>query len=180
MNVAATILATAVAAVSGAAAQTDAVPTVFHEAAELYGIEGGEILYAIALNESGRSVDGAFRPWPWTLNVEGRGYYYDSQDEAWAALSEFIAAGHRSIDVGLMQVNFRWHEELLVDPYTALDPWVNVHLGASVYADVLQGDDPVAAAGRYHSPGPSAAQRQRADRYSAKVRHHLASIGADR
>lgn len=34
-----------------------------------------DILYAVALAESGRSYKGVLLPWPWTLNVEGRSIF---------------------------------------------------------------------------------------------------------
>ena len=39
------------------------------------------IFYAVALTESGRDVEaqGIRRPWPWTLNVAGQGYYFETQ-----------------------------------------------------------------------------------------------------
>ena len=62
------------------------------------------VLYAVALTESGKQVgqpDG-YRPWPWALNVAGRGYYFASRLAAWRALTGWLEAGERSIDIGLM------------------------------------------------------------------------------
>ena len=77
------------------------------------------IFYAVALAESGRvlKTDGIFRPWPWTLNVAGDGYYYPTRIEAWQALRDWLDQGKRSIDIGLMQVNWRYHQERLGTPW---------------------------------------------------------------
>ncbi|HXK57435.1 MAG TPA: lytic transglycosylase domain-containing protein, partial [Gammaproteobacteria bacterium] len=50
------------------------------------------VLYAIALTESGKQIKpaGGHRPWPWTLNLAGRGYFFDSRLEAWQALTGWI------------------------------------------------------------------------------------------
>jgi hypothetical protein len=65
------------------------------------------LLAAISRVESGRRdpVTGDFHPWPWTVNAEGQGFFYDSKAEAIAAVRGMQAQGIRSIDVGCMQVN---------------------------------------------------------------------------
>ena len=40
------------------------------------------ILLAISLTETGRLVDGMYIPWPWSLNVKGKGFYLDSKKQA--------------------------------------------------------------------------------------------------
>ena len=62
------------------------------------------VLYAVALTESATQIDKGdlYRPWPWTLNVAGRGYFFDSRLEAWRALTGWLREGQRSIDIGLM------------------------------------------------------------------------------
>src|SRR5690606_33719340 len=42
------------------------------------------LLTAISLAESGRSVgeNGELVSWPWTINVNGKGFYFDTKQEA--------------------------------------------------------------------------------------------------
>ena len=82
------------------------VPAGYASAARTHGIPA-DIFYAVALTESGKVVDRfrTRRPWPWTLNVGGRGYFYAPREDAHRALRRFLAQGKRSIDIGLMQVN---------------------------------------------------------------------------
>ena len=63
------------------------VPVGYQQVADAYDLPP-EVLYAVALTESARQVDstGNVRPWPWTLNVQGRGHFFDSRQEAEAAL----------------------------------------------------------------------------------------------
>ncbi len=58
---------------------------------------------AIGQVESGRRdpVSGALRPWPWTVDAEGQGSFYDTKAQAIAAVRALQARGVRSIDVGL-------------------------------------------------------------------------------
>src|SRR5579871_1610813 len=60
------------------------------------------LLAAISRVESGRRdpVTGDWHPWPWTVDVEGQGAFYDTKVEAVTAVRAAQARGVRSIDVG--------------------------------------------------------------------------------
>ena len=126
------------------------------------------VLYAVALTESGKQVasKGVYRPWPWTLNVAGRGYFFDSRLAAWQALTGWLKDGIRSVDIGLMQVNWHYHEERLGTPWQALDPYHNLRVGAEILqACYTARQDWWASVGCYHAP----ANPQRADQYRRRV-----------
>ncbi len=142
----------------------ETVPAGYVSAARAHGVPA-DIFYAVALTESGKIVDGfrTRRPWPWTLNVGGKGYFYASREDAHRALQGFLAQGKRSIDIGLMQVNWRWHRDKLGDPWQALDPDHNLQVGARILASCYrEGRDRWDAVGCYHAPNnPSTARRYR-------------------
>src|SRR5206468_9742387 len=57
------------------------------------------LMQAIGIVESGRPDErGGTTAWPWTLNVEGVGYSFESKAQAVAAVNEHRARGARSID----------------------------------------------------------------------------------
>ena len=146
------------------------VPPAYLRVAEEYEVPAG-ILFAIALTESGRTTDGRFLPWPWTLNVDGRGEYYASRAEADARLRELIDQG-KMPDIGLMQVNWRYHSSKLGDPEQAFNPWLNLRAGARVLRQEYESTgDWWQAVGRYHSRTPSRAQayRQRVLRWYRRL-----------
>ena len=146
------------------------VPVGYQQVADAYDLPP-EVLYAVALTESARQVDstGNVRPWPWTLNVRGRGHFFASREEAEAALQQHFDAGRRSIDIGLMQVNWRYHRQRLGSPQLALDPYHNLRVAAEILRDCHQRrQDWWAAVGCYHAPNSP----QRAARYRARVRAH--------
>src|SRR4051794_38814140 len=63
------------------------------------------LMQAIGIVESGRPDErGGTSAWPWTINVEGAGYTFETKAEAIAAVNAHRARGARSIDVGCMQV----------------------------------------------------------------------------
>ena len=121
-----------------------------------HGIPSG-LLAAIAQVESGRRDPGSglSRPWPWTLNVEGRGYFFESSSEAIRAVTDFQALGIRSIDVGCMQVNLMYHSSAFPSLDAAFDPASNADYAAKFLANLFsQTGDWSKAAAAYHSATP--------------------------
>lgn len=115
-----------------------------------------QLLGAIALIESSRrDVSGVARPWPWTIDAEGAGYYFDTKNQAVEAVQALQARGVRSIDVGCMQINLMYHADAFVSLDQAFDPRANV-IYAAHFLKVLfaqTGTWPKAAAA-YHSQTP--------------------------
>jgi hypothetical protein len=162
-----------------AGATISSPPPGYRQVASEVGVPS-TLLYAVALAESGRVVGGwrTARPWPWTLNLAGRGRYYRSRLEAYAALRQALDAGRASVDIGLMQVNWRFHRAALRDPWAALDPFFNLRAGARILRQCYQRlRDWWQAVGCYHAPGRSAAQRRRATVYRERVKRHWGRLG---
>jgi soluble lytic murein transglycosylase-like protein len=111
------------------------------------------LLYAVALVESARIADGRATPWPWALNHSGRTHYPPSPAAALAQVRARLAAGQRLIDVGLMQVNLRWHGRRVNGLDALLDPVTNVDLGAEILAEAIASapGDLALGVGRYHA-----------------------------
>jgi len=115
-------------------------------------------LAAIASTESGRYHKrlGLMLPWPWTINVKGKGYYFDSKAEAIKKINEYRAKGITSIDVGCMQVNMHYHGHAFENVQQALEPRHNVAYAAkflrSNFEDLRSWKKATAA---YHSRTPS-------------------------
>jgi hypothetical protein len=142
------------AAVPSPFAQCDAAIAA---AAKLPGRVPRTLLPAIARVESGRldPATGKVRPWPWTINVDGTGYFYDSKDAVIAAVKALQAKGKRSIDVGCMQVNLMHHPKAFAGLEEAFDPVANaryaVRFLVALYAQTKNW--PLATA-YYHSSTP--------------------------
>ncbi len=90
------------------------------------------LLVAIARIESGRRdpVTGTFDPWPWTINADGQGSFYETKAEAVAAVEAMRARGVRSIDVGCMQISLLHHPNAFASLEQAFDPSANAAYGA--------------------------------------------------
>lgn len=91
------------------------------------------LLGAIALVESGRTdpASSQVTPWPWTINVAGTGYVFDTKIAAMAAVQAAQAAGVQSIDVGCMQVNLLHHPHAFATLDDAFAPQANVVYAAA-------------------------------------------------
>jgi hypothetical protein len=126
-------------------------------AAEQAGAIPRLLLAAIAKVESGRRdpSSGVVAPWPWTINAEGQGSYYDTKAQAIAAVRALQARGVQSIDVGCMQINLMHHPNAFASLDQAFDPSANATYAAHFLNDLHgQTNDWLRAAGQYHSSTP--------------------------
>ena len=89
------------------------------------------ILLSISRVESGyQKVDGIVRAWPWALNAGGESSYFKSKKAALASLEKRIKSGVTNIDVGCMQLNYRWHHKFFSTLSEMISPRKNVDYGA--------------------------------------------------
>lgn len=126
-----------------------------------YGIPT-HLLGAIATTETGRFHDGLkIRvPWPWTINAEGKGYFYDSKEQAMAAARRMQAQGIQSMDIGCMQVNLHHHAKAFANLDEAFDPQMNVAYAASFLRSLFQQSNSwKQASADYHSKEPMRGSR---------------------
>lgn len=132
-----------------------------------YGIPT-HLLSAIATTESGRYHEGLkiSIPWPWTINAEGKGYFYDTKDQAVAAAKKMRAQGVKSMDVGCMQVNLMHHASAFRSVESAFDPQTNIAYAASFLRNLYEENNHSwkQAASDYHSKTPS-----RGTQYAGRV-----------
>lgn len=137
-------------------------------AARLTGVPV-DVLLAITRTETGRQTSDGISPWPWTVNMEGRGQWFDTRDAALAHIFEHFKRGARSFDVGCFQINYKWHGAAFASIADMFDPNANARYAAEflsrLYAET---GDWTSAAGAYHSRTP-----EFADRYEARFERIL-------
>jgi hypothetical protein len=136
---------------------TDRLCDVAIAAAERRNSTSSHLLAAIGQIESGRRnpITGVQHPWPWTVNAEGKGVFYDTKQEAVAAVRAMQARGVASIDVGCMQINLMHHPDAFVSLELAFDPQANALYGARFLRDLFaRTNDWRNAAALYHSATP--------------------------
>ncbi|MCZ0866738.1 transglycosylase SLT domain-containing protein [Dasania sp. GY-19] len=129
-----------------------------------------DILYAMALAESGTHYRGEATPWPWALNIDGQSVFCESQQDAVYRVSQAIRH-EQSVDIGLMQVNWRWHRQRFSTIDESLVPIKNLSVGAAIlYEQFERTNDWWEAVGRYHDPGQDRASLDSAQRYRERVK----------
>lgn len=119
-----------------------------------------DVMQAITRVETGRRVDGSLHPWPWTVNLEGKGYWFGSEAEAKTYVFEVFKSGARSFDIGCFQINYRWHGKAFRSIDAMFDPDQNAAYAAQFLKRLYaEHGDWSAAAGAYHSRTPEHARR---------------------
>ena len=97
------------------------------------------ILLSISRVESGyQKVDGIIRAWPWTLNAGGDSAYFKTKKAALKSLKKRIESGVTNIDVGCMQINYRWHNKFFSNLGDMINPIKNVDYGARFLKKLFQ------------------------------------------
>ena len=130
------------------------------------------LLKALARVETGRTIKGHFQPWPWAVNLEGRGSWFPSRAAAFAFLHAAQSQGQRNFDVGCFQINNLWHGAAFGGIDDMLDPSQNADYAArflkSLYEETGSWDT---AIGHFHSrtPEKAAQYKTRFDLVYAKL-----------
>lgn len=132
------------------------------------------LLPAIARVESGRGTgDGARRAWPWTLNEAGDGSFYAAKAEAMDHLTAVVDTGSTNVDVGCMQLNYKWHHKAFPSLEAMMDPVANTAYAARFVKELAkQLGSYEEATKAYHSFDP-----ERGKAYLAKVVAAQAELG---
>jgi soluble lytic murein transglycosylase-like protein len=129
------------------------------------------VLYSVALTETGQR--GSLRAF--AMNVHGRPAANATLEEA---LATFAAAGRRGetlVDIGCMQINYRYHGRKFASVEDMFDPARNVDYAARFLKDLKRREGSwTAAVARYHAgPGNAPAQR----RYVCAVIRNMVASG---
>lgn len=123
--------------------------TLFETVATDHGIDP-LLLYAIAITESATGAgNGYIGPTPYVFRTNDGPRFFKSQREAEAELATILKTT-QNVDVGMMQINLRYHPQ--PDPLDLLDPHHNLTVAAKYLKKTMAStDDPIIGVGRYHS-----------------------------
>lgn len=146
--------------VSRAMARPALCDAAAREAADRAGVPL-PVMRAITRVETGRGR--GLEPWPWTVNMEGKGHWFETRAEAEAFVAHAMARGARSFDIGCFQINHRWHGTAFRSPSDMFDPLRNAAYAARFLKDLhAQSGNWSVAAGWFHSRTPDRARAYRA------------------
>ena len=114
---------------------------------EQYGIPSG-LLEAIAFVESGINNH--------VINVAGKAVIATNNNEALKVISDARENGIRNIDVGVMQLNYRWHSNAFANIQEMLNPKRNIEYAAKFLLRLKKEHGTwYAAICNYHSSKPN-------------------------
>ncbi|MEO1493677.1 MAG: lytic transglycosylase domain-containing protein [Pseudomonadota bacterium] len=120
------------------------------------------IMLAITLVETRTKRDGETGPWPWTVNVAGKGAWLDSRAQALLHAQRALAQGQTSFDVGCFQLNYRWHGQHFASIDQMFEPGPSGDYAARFVKSLHEETgDWIRASGLYHSRTPKHAARYR-------------------
>ena len=90
-----------------------------------------DLLHAVALVESGRRTqDGGLKSWPWTINAEGKPYILKTKLQAIQKARHLKHKGIKSMDLGPMQINSKYHPNAFSSITKAFDLRQNIDYAA--------------------------------------------------
>jgi hypothetical protein len=114
-----------------------------------------DILRSLTATETGRSMQGAIRPWPWAINHAGEGHWFHTKAELLAHAQGLIDAGETNFDIGCFQLNVRWHGQNFSSLDDMADPTQNARYAASfLLSKWHKTQNWSEAVGAYHSNTP--------------------------
>ena len=148
------------------------VPPMVSEVAREYGIPD-QIFYAVILAESRSATKAGAKAWPWTINHRGHPHFFHTQVDAYAYANLLVEQGDYSFDLGIAQMNWRWHRDKFdYNLWQALDPRTNLRAAAQHLRE--QYDRPECgqwevAVGCYHRPARGKQDLEIAQSYADRV-----------
>lgn len=145
-----------------------------------------DTLYAIALAESGKTIDGEFVPHPFAIAVgkdksigqmQHEGFYPASKKEAIDILAQLLADGHTNIGIGMMQINIKHNPDIVPNITMLLDPVINMNAALKVLKWCTQHERISAILSCYSHGSPSS---KRGLLYAQKVNQYAHKYSQER
>lgn len=137
------------------------------------------MLYAVALAESAYSSDTPGFIAPSCLAIRAsKPYYPKNRTEAREILERFIP-GKENVDIGCMQISWRWHGKRFKSPEQLLDPATNISAASSILRNSIDSVPGQLALGigRYHHWNISTTEGyERATSYGRRVLEILGNL----
>jgi hypothetical protein len=127
-----------------------------------------KVLAGIALNES--AYDG--RPWPWTLNIAGRGYFFRTREGAYHVIQYLLSQERCDFDIGIMQINWCYHHQRFSSAWEALAPATNIRVAEDILNENYSKTHSITEAiAYYHSANPELGRE-----YVSRFVQHFAQL----
>ena len=131
------------------------------------------LLLSIALTESGRKVEGKFFPWPWAINIKGKGYFLKNKQQLISQAKNNLKNKIKNFDLGCMQINYYYHGHKFKNIAQMIEPEINVRWAGNFLLSLKDKHKTWnEAISRYHSN-----TKWRKKQYLAKVMNNWTYVG---
>lgn len=163
-----------------AVAEADSIPEMYQQVSQEQMVPV-KVFYAIILNESrsrNRFVNRVL-PWPWTINHRGTPHFFDTREAAYHFADHLVKSGDYSFDVGLGQINWKWHKQRFRSLWEAFDPYTNLTAAAQHLREQYERPECSSwelAIGCYHRPAQRRIDKKIANNYRERVMRLWASL----
>jgi len=147
-------------------AQTS-TPPLIHQVAIENNIPP-ELFHAIVLAESRSKTQQGAKPWPWTINWQGKPYFFQTKQNAYKFAKSLTQKGITNFDIGIAQINWKWHRNRFPDLFSAFEPYWNLTAGAQHLREQYERPECnkwYIATGCYHRPARGEKDIQIANKY---------------
>ena len=115
-----------------------------------------KLLSSISITETGVTKNGIYQPWPWSLNVKGESMFFDSSKEMMIFLNKAISNKQSNIDIGCMQINYKYHRKMFKNLKNMINPEENIYYAGKFLKELfLKHKSWKKAIARYHSSNPT-------------------------
>jgi soluble lytic murein transglycosylase-like protein len=109
------------------------------------------------------SIESGFNPY--AVNIEGKTVTINDKSEAVKTIKEALNQGITNIDIGIAQINYRWHKDNFKNIEEMLNPTANIEYAAKLLSSLFKQHGTWHKAVRYYHSANSDHHR----RYSRKV-----------
>lgn len=127
------------------------------------------VLMSVCVHESQSFHKGKRQAWPWTLNVNGKGFWFKTENAAVAYAELALDEGVKNIDVGTCQINWRWHGHKFESIRQLINPLNNLNYAADYLLEQKGNKTWEYAIGAYHSPS----NKEKAKQYAKFVMRYV-------
>lgn len=103
-------------------------------------------------------VDGTIRPlasWPWTIKLNGKGVWFDTENQARVYVFRHFRKGVRNFAIGCFQINYELHGQEFSSIEEMFDPISNARYVANYLTQLHAKHGDWAKAARAYQSGPS-------------------------
>ena len=130
-----------------------------------------KLVTSISLVETGVKMGKKMGSWPWALNINGKSMYFADKNKTKKYLKETLKK-NKKVDIGCMQINYRYHGHMFENLDQILSPEYNVNYAAKFLKTLFKRHKSWnEAISRYHSSEP-----KRKKKYLIKVKNFWDSL----